>query len=379
MTHTAELGGAELALLRLVAALEPGEFDVHVVTWSHGDLVDRLETDGIPVTVIAGRGIQKVTRTDAGRVSATRSLPATVGVARQLRRVLRSLDPDLVVANSLKAAVVVGLVAGMARQPWVWHLHDRLAPDYLPAPVARAMGMLAARGPRGIVANSEATAATLPLRAQERTVVAYPGLAPALAQRERVLPAAPVVGLVGRISPTKGQLEFIQAAHQVRRRHPDARFVIVGTAMFADAPYEQEVRQAAGDTVEMVGWTDDPAGTIAGLSVLVHASPTPEPFGQVVAEAVALGVAVVGTEAGGVPEIMVPQRDDRDRSHSSRGPHGVLVAPGDVSALAGAVSALLDDPRRLIIDPDARAEAADRLSIARTAGVVAQAWRRHST
>ena len=60
---------------------------------------------------------------------------------------LGSRRPDLVVANSLKSATLGGVAARLARLPWVWHLHDRLSPDYLPAPVVAAMRTLARHSP----------------------------------------------------------------------------------------------------------------------------------------------------------------------------------------------------------------------------------------
>ncbi|WP_427385623.1 glycosyltransferase [Janibacter sp. G56] len=158
------------------------------------------------------------------------------------------------------------------------------------------------------MANSHATAATLP--GARGLVVAHPGLAPEqLAPAPRPRPERPVVGLLGRISPTKGQLEFVQAAALVAPRHPEATFRIVGAPMFGHEAHEALVRaeiDRLGLTgrVELTGFASDPAAELDAMTVAVHASPTPEPYGQVVAEAMARGVPVVATAAGGVPEIV---------------------------------------------------------------------------
>ncbi|WP_332699644.1 hypothetical protein, partial [Halalkalibacter lacteus] len=85
----------------------------------------------------------------------------------------------------------------------------------LPGSMVRLVRLLARVAPRVVIANSEATAATLP--GARGLTVAHPGLAPdQIARHPRsAAPAPPVVGMVGRISPTKGQLEFVRAAAQV--------------------------------------------------------------------------------------------------------------------------------------------------------------------
>ena len=95
--------------------------------------------------------------------------------------------------------------------------------------------------------------------------VAHPGLVPAqIGVTPRPLPARPVVGLLGRISPTKGHLELVRAAAQVVRRHPEVTFRIIGSPMFGHEEHEGQVRREIArlgldDHVELVGFTDDPA------------------------------------------------------------------------------------------------------------------------
>ncbi|QNF93448.1 glycosyltransferase [Janibacter sp. YB324] len=109
--------------------------------------------------------------------------------------------------------------------------------------------------------------------------------------------------------------------------------------MFGHEQHEWEIRReieqlGLADHVELAGFSDDPAAELDGMALAIHASPVPEPYGQVVAEAMARGVPLVATDAGGVPEIV------------DGGPArvGWLVPPGDVDALAAAISAALDDP-----------------------------------
>ncbi|WP_321160619.1 glycosyltransferase [Janibacter hoylei] len=340
LDHTAQLGGVELAVVRLMDTLaERDDVDARVILFADGPLVGRLRERGHAVEVLLlDEGIGTTTREQAaGLRTAARSAVGAVPFVRRLAARLRELDVDVVHTTSLKADLLGVPAARLTRRPLVWHVHDRLSPDYLPAPIVRLMRQVATWGPQRVVANSRATAATLP---GVDVTVAHPGLVPAqIGVTPRPLPARPVVGLLGRISPTKGQLELVRAAAQVVRRHPEVTFRIIGSPMFGHEEHEGQVRREIArlvldDHVELVGFTDDPAAELDAMTVAVHASPVPEPYGQVVAEAMARGVPVVATDAGGVPEIV------------TGGPASVgwLVPPGDVDALAAAISAALDDP-----------------------------------
>ncbi|GMA24867.1 hypothetical protein GCM10025864_26260 [Luteimicrobium album] len=375
LDHTADLGGGELALARLCAALDPAEVQVKVIVFADGPLVGRLRDQGTDVEVLVlGEGVRSRSRDALGTWGSARSAWAAVPFVLRLARRLRVLRPDLVHTQSLKADVLGSVAAGLARTPVVWHVHDRIADDYLPPRVARVFRWLIRRVPRAVVANSEATAVTL---GRPDAVVAYPGFAPEQVRpdggRTHVDPNPAVVGLVGRISPTKGQLELVAAAPGVLAAHLGTRFRLVGAPLFGGEDYAAEVeaeigRRGLGDAVEVTGHVDDVAGVLDGLTVLVHASPVPEPFGQVVVEGMVRGVPVIATDAGGVPEIL--RGDDA-------GPLGVLVPPGDSDALAEALVGVLDDPagRRRRAEA-AFAVATERFAVERTAEIVTATWRR---
>lgn len=373
LDHTAKEGGAELALLRLAQRLrDDGDPEVVTILFSDGPLRGRLRGAGVPTVVVTlDEEVATTSRDALGARAALSSGIAAATFVPRLVRGIRGSRSDLVVANSLKSAVFAAVAAPLAGRRWVWHLHDRLSADYLPRGALTAMRLLAVWGPRRIVVNSQATFDTLPARARAKSSVAYPGLADAAFETVAHRPAAPVVGIVGRISPTKGQREFLEAAALVAARHPSARFRIIGDALFGEDAYAAALEGLArdggiGDRVEFTGWVDDPIARMAELSLIVHASPVPEPFGQVVAEAMALGVPVVATAAGGVPEILA--------GDGTSGDLGLLVPPGDVDALAEAIDRTLTDPA----DAEARARrarlAAERFRIEATANVVRAVW-----
>jgi len=381
LDHTAALGGAELALARLLDALDPVDVHVTTVLFADGPLRGLLEDHGHAVSVLPlDQRLATAERHAVGAslVTSARAAIAVLPFVWRLARTLRRLDVDLIHTTSLKADILGVPAAILARRPVVWHIHDRISPDYLPRPMVALIRSLARVAPRRVLVNSHATAATLP---KVRATVAYPGLAPEQFAPEPGTPASPprapddprTVGILGRVSPTKGQREFLRAARRVHAARPDVRFRIIGAALFAEQDYERLVREeirALGleDVVALVGFASDPGAELDRLTLCVHASPTPEPFGQVVAEAMARGVPVVATAGGGVGEIVAPP--------GAAEPLGWLVPPGDVAALADAILEALDDPA----EAQRRAVAAwrsveRRFPIAVTATSVTDVWR----
>jgi glycosyltransferase involved in cell wall biosynthesis len=154
----------------------------------------------------------------------------------------------------------------------------------------------------------------------------------------------PVVGFVGRLVPRKGALDLVKAAPAIRAARPDVRVVVVGDDPYEDEDSEYAVAVRASADVHHVGRVAEAAGILGQLDVLVLPS-RQEPFGTVVAEAMAAGTPVVATRVDGLPELVVD------------GVTGALVDHGDTAALAVAVLRVLD--QRDVMGAAAR-EAAER-------------------
>lgn len=376
LDHTGAVGGAELALIRLLDHLD-ADISVHTILFSDGPLARAIADSGHSVEVwplspriaAANREASGGTRA-AALVNAIRVLPYAVRLGLRLRR----LDPDLIHTTSLKADLIGLVAARVAERPLVWHIHDRISSDYLPAPLVRLVRRLARWAPDRVIVNSAGTAVTLP-KAKGLTI-AYPGFSPAQlgpSPQDRRRPEPPVIGIVGRISPTKGQLSFVRAAAIVRSRFPGARFRVVGAPLFGEDAYDARVRAEAealglADAIEFTGFVEDPTDELDGMSVCVHASAQPEPFGQVIVEAMARGVPVVATRGGGVTEIVHPSPEIE--------PFGWLVPRDDVDGLAEAIIAVLEQPEVALSRAIAAwREVQERFSIIRTADAIQTVWR----
>ncbi len=157
-------------------------------------------------------------------------------------------------------------------------------------------------------------------------------------ERERetlgLAPDTLAVGLVGRLEPWKGHRVFLRAMARVVAAVPEARGAVIGDPVPYEADYpgllSDLVRELELDSV--VGFypfRPDAAAAMAGLDLVVLASSSPEPFGRVLIEAMALGKPVVATNAGATREIV------------QDGIQGLLVEAGNAEALAAAIIRLL--------------------------------------
>lgn len=145
-----------------------------------------------------------------------------------------------------------------------------------------------------------------------------------------------VIGMMGRIEPWKGQRELLAALALLAPRFPTLRCLIAGAPELDGQWFLDELKATVttlglDGVVRFVGYQGDTPRFMAALDVLAHASVQPEPFGRVLIEAMAAGLPVVATNAGGVPEIVLD------------GATGLLAAPGDAQALAAALARLLSE------------------------------------
>lgn len=335
--HCARLSGGEIALARLIEALD---VRAHVILGEDGPLVRRLEAAGATVEVLPLSSVARDVR--RGRVQwgalPVRAVMETLRYTIALARRLRERDPDIVHTNSLKAAVYGGLAGRLAGRPVLIHVRDRIAPDYLPAAAVRWVRLLVRILSNSVVANSYTTMNTLHLERRRGSVVASPVVydaAPLAVQHARQDNDRFTAIMVGRLAPWKGQDVFIDA---FALAFPDGteRAIIVGEAMFGEDDFAAQLRaqcqqRGLDGRVELVGFHEDVAPLLATADVVVHASILPEPFGQVVVEGMAAGVPVIASDAGGPAEII------------THGENGLLVPPGDVEALAAALRRLESD------------------------------------
>lgn len=321
LDHSGLPGGGQLGLKRLLTA----------ATLLHTPVAIFL-TDGPVADELAGAGVEVVT---AGMHSG--SILELIRHRRRLASLIRQQSPDVVVANSYRAAFALALA-----RPGTVNAYY-LRQDHSAAGMGRVQRALLWHGILrafpALIANSEWTLSTVPERLRRprslHVVTPISGIEDFLevGRTENPDPDVLRIGWVGRVARWKG-LHVLQEALQILEsegRHLRVE-VAGGTFHEAEKYAEDVVRNAEEAAYDMsfLGHVDDIPGFLSRQDVLVHTSIVPEPFGQVVVQGMAAGLPVVATDAGGPSAII------------RNGVDGVLVPGGDAAALADALRELSD-------------------------------------
>jgi glycosyltransferase involved in cell wall biosynthesis len=316
-----EIGGAQRCLLDLLPGLHSRRWQVHVA----------LPADGPFSAALAGGGAQVWTLPcgpfSMGRKTARDSIRFLAQWPRQvldLRVLLRHIRPHVLYVNGPRLLPVAALCR--RRTPLVFHCHS-VVTQPLANRLVRA-SLLAARA--NIIASSRFAARAW---ADFSPTVIYNGVD----GPETVLPAARgplrTIGVVGRIAPEKGQLDFVRAARIAAPHLPEVRFLIVGAPVFAAPNYFHQVRsEAAGLPIEFREWAPDASAALRDLDLLVVPSADSDANPRVIPEAFARGIAVVAYRGGGIAELV------------EDGLTGVLVNTRTTEALAAALVRVIRNP-----------------------------------
>jgi glycosyltransferase involved in cell wall biosynthesis len=361
LSPAGQLGGAEAALCEMLAGLRETQpaWSLRLIVASEGPLASRISSLGIAVDVLPfppalarlgdwslGEGIRPKAVLLARCAAA--ALP-TLAYLRRLRRALRAHAPAIVHTNGLKMHLL-GAWARPRGAVVVWHFHDYAGRRVLMARLLRRSQHRCA----AIVANSRSVAD------DARSVCAAVKVHPVwnAVDLVRFSPSGPSldldalaglppagegvvrVGLVATFARWKGHDTFLKAL-ALLPRSLHVRGYVIGGPIYETAGSQVTMddlrRQAAAlgiaDRVGFTGFVEDSSAAIRALDLVVHASTDPEPFGLVIAEAMACGKAVVVSQAGGAIELTEP------------GTNALTHLPGDVPALAARVEELARDCR----------------------------------
>ncbi len=323
--------GAQRQMLLLMRGLAERGWRVELATPADGAFPAEARAAGMAWAVAELPASLKVygrRTTGARAVSAAASLPM---VWARLARWLGA-RADIVHICDHRGQVLAGPAARLARLPAVWHIEaiDR----------NRALNEVCSRLANHVVVPSRAVADALPgLHVRDNLTVVANTVAPEwLDAPDRRPTDPPTVVTVGRLHPDKGIDVLLHAMVRLRRRVPSARAVVAGDAQPGHERYRDELvalrRQLhLDDAVDLPGLVARPLPLLLGAAVYTQPSRERTELQPIaVLEAMAVGLPVVATRVGGVPEML------------DGGRLGVLVAPEDPAALADALARVLEHP-----------------------------------
>ncbi len=317
--------------------------------WGGGEQQAKLLACGL-----AQRGHEVLLMTPRDSRFARTALPAEIrrtafsswkpAAAWQIRTAMRRFQPHVLYWNDAKAAFW-GTVAGMGLKA------VRIATKRTVFPLRSVI--LYRRFCDIVICSSSAAMrvcqnAGLPL---ERMRLVYDGVS-----RERILQANPARGLeslrhllpraahtpravylinVGKLTPIKGHAVLIEAFRSLAAEKMNALLVIVGDGELRESLTEQIAEAGLADRAALTGFREDVPDLLAAADLFVFPS-LAEGLGTSVIDAMLLGLPVVASDVGGIPELLAPMGARTDDAF------GWLVPPGDSRSLAAAMAAAID-------------------------------------
>ena len=257
--------------------------------------------------------------------------------AARLRALLRRVRPDVVHAHAAHALAVAALAAAGTSVPLLAARRVALAPRRNP------LSRWKYARPARFIAVSERVREVLCANgiARERVSVVRSGVDldrrvsradPATLRSLGLVPGRPLVVMVSAlVPPHKDPRTFLDAVAATRRAGHDVQALLIGDGPLAPAAARACRSLDLDGVVRMPGFRPDAVELLAAADVAVLSS-RDEGLGTTLLDAMACGIPVVATAAGGVTEIV---RDGVD---------GLLVAVGDGAALGAAIGRVLRDP-----------------------------------
>jgi len=314
------VGGSHQYLFDLVRSLDPERFTPLVLFYQENRFAQALRAKGVRTIVWEPERIREVV--PGGAFRRTRQVLGTIGAIVRRVRLLRQEGVELLHMNSapgigfddwLPAAKLCGI-------PAIAHAHLQY-----PLPRRRVWRRLTQSFDAVVAISGEIQRFLIAQGIPERCIVRITNGIDADGLRARVRtpadevrralgvpPGQILVAMVGHLRPWKGQNLVLEAICQlpapVRRT---LRLVIIGGVGKGNEAYYGKLQQmvrgkALEDCVSFLGERTDAPDLMQAADIILHASTTPEPFGLVVLEGMALGKAVIASGIGGPTEIITP-------------------------------------------------------------------------
>jgi len=341
------IGGGEISLLTLILGLKQ-QHEVTVIC-PPGELSEKLKKLDINVVPVRIKMLKPI------RIKFCRDKYYVLNIPTcfynmflftkatfRLNRVIRCIKPHLIHANTLESIGLIIVPALLNKASIVWHVRILLQDK---SPTIRFYTKIVSKFVKRVIANSNAVKRRLVKSGMNpiKIEVIYNPIDTGIfsprnkyyCRRKLNLPVhSTIIGSLGRLTPDKGFDLFLKAAALVRKKHPNTYFLIAGQEWSKNYRAKLiNIAQHLGlcSHLILIDWQQDAPSLISSLNMLVLTPMEKEGFGRTLAESMACEVPVIGTNVGGIAEIINNRRN------------GLLIPSGDEKTLAEAMCILLEN------------------------------------
>jgi glycosyltransferase involved in cell wall biosynthesis len=344
------IGGAEVCLLSFLKKIDRSQFQVTVVAPQEGPLAEELKRLGFDVEVVPVRGLKTLNpfRFAKNLFHFFKAIQAVTNIVHQ-RKI------DLVHAWLYRGFGLASLIHQKNKVPCLGSLFDALNSAGISWLRKKITVFCANRYLEMVIAASDAikNIAVKEGIKSEKLRTVYAGIDcqeflqkvnPAIDLRKNLglEREALVIGSVGQFHKWKGQNYLIHAIRALKKDFPLIKCILVGGVLmpFKDhIQYESELKSlpkklAIEENIIFLGWREDTASLMNNFDIFVVPSTFPDPFPNVILEAMCLAKPIIASRVGGIPEMI------------QDGVSGGLVEPRDSQRLAEMIGWLLRDQNK---------------------------------
>lgn len=337
--QSADLYGSDKTLLLLLTKLDTSKFNPVVVIPIDGPLRDELEQRNITVIIAPVLKLYRKMFTPKNMGLFFKQIKAGIATLDKLNEEYKF---DLIYSNTL--AVLLGMFYAKKRKiKHIWHVHEIIVH---PKMIAHIFPKLLNKYADVVVCNSKATMNNLVLRQKElvnKTQVIHNGLKPLSDDFVKISKEDLgfekddlVITLIGRINRLKGHKWLLNTFINNFQNNKNVKLVFVGSPVVGQEYYLEEIEgiikdKRLDDSVKILGFKKDLRPILNITDLLAVPSTEAESFGLVALEAMLAKKPVVGSNHGGLTEIIVDNET------------GFLVEPNNETELANAIQKLLSN------------------------------------
>lgn len=325
LTTHLNIGGISSYLLTLAKGLKKRGHNVYIAS-SQGELLDKFNKEGITFISIPIKTKAEIN-------------PKILISALKLLDIIKKENIDIIHAHTRVTQVLACLLKKIAHKPFVSTCHGffkkrlfrRLLPcwgtkiiaisEQVKEHLVRDFGV----EPDNIrIVHNGIDVERFRLKTPDYRLQTKRGLG---------LGDGPVVGIVARLSDVKGHIYLIQAMRRVLEDIPKAQLLIVGSGKMQNELINLTKNLRIQEKVKFIPSVAETKDVLLAMDIFVMPS-LKEGLGLALMEAMAVGLAVVGSSVGGIKTLIQDEYN------------GLLVEPANVDALRDAILELLQQPQK---------------------------------